>query len=153
MSSPWPAFRSQLRQVFLGLFRSFFRCVFKFCFCWVLGAKRVPKREAFGSILGVKIGQVGSKTASSHLILLKIAIFTGAYVFQCFLLIFAFKIGAKTTQDRPKIAPSLLQEATFSLLNFDFVFGWILGRFWCQFGSQNGAKLAPNWLPKRTRNR
>ena len=75
--------------------------------------------------------------------------FTGTYVFLCFLMILASSRGAKTTQDRLQIAPSWLQEAIFSLLDFEFDFGSIWGRFWMDFGSL----LAPFWQPLASPNR
>ena len=64
-------------------------------------------------------------------------------------MILASSRGAKTTQDRPQIAPSWLQEAIFSLLDFEFDFGSIWGRFWMDFGSL----LAPFWQPLASPNR
>ena len=53
---------------------------------------------------------------------------------------------------RHKIDPSRSQDATFSLLNFDFVLGSILGSSWIDFGSILGASGRASCVPKRRQN-
>ncbi len=50
--------------LFEGLFRSFFCSFFELLFCPVLGGQKAAQEELLGGILGAKVSQVGSKTAS-----------------------------------------------------------------------------------------